>query len=89
MIKNKKVGHRATNSVSGKTLAEDIYSVAGNTTLPSYQGEEDEVDSFTSSTYSAAEGNIMDAWRGSEPLVSLDATLPVNIFGFVKRLYIA
>ena len=34
--KNKKVGARATESVSGKTFAEDMYSVAGNTTLPSY-----------------------------------------------------
>lgn len=47
--KNKKVGHRATNSVSRKSFAEDVFSVAGNTTLPSYQGEEDEVDSFASS----------------------------------------
>ena len=37
VTENKKVGHEATNSVSGKTLAEDIFSVAGNTTLPSYQ----------------------------------------------------
>ena len=49
---NKKVGDRATNSVSGKTLAEDVFSVAGDTTLPSYQEEGDEVDSFVSSTCS-------------------------------------
>ena len=47
---NKKVGNRATNSVSGKTLTEDVFSVADNTTTPSYQEEEeDEVDSFASS----------------------------------------
>ena len=61
VTKNKKVGHRATHSVSGKTFAEDVFSVAGNTTLPSYQGEEDEVDGFASSTYSSAVGNTMDA----------------------------
>jgi len=67
VTKNKKVGHRATNSVSGKILAEDIYSVAGNTTLPSYQGEDDEVDSFASSTCSVAEENTMDAGGGRKP----------------------
>ena len=33
--KNKTVGCRVTNSVSGKAFAEDVFSVAGNTTLPS------------------------------------------------------
>ena len=61
------MGHRATNSVSGKTLAEDICSVAGNTTLPSHQGEEDEVDNFASSTCSVAEENTMDTGRGGKP----------------------
>ena len=37
VTKSKKVGHRSTNSISGKTFAEDIYSMAGNATLPSYQ----------------------------------------------------
>ena len=35
VTKNKKAGHRVTNSVSGKPFAEDVFSVAGNTTLPS------------------------------------------------------
>ena len=37
-------------SCSGKTLAEDVFSVAGDTTLPSYQDEGEEVDSFVSTT---------------------------------------
>ena len=49
VTKNKKVGNRASNSVSGKPPAEDGFSVAGNTTLPSCQVEENETDSFTSS----------------------------------------
>ena len=40
VTKNKKVGHRATNSVIGKTFAEDFSEV--------------EVDSFVSSAYSVA-----------------------------------
>lgn len=49
------MGLRATNSVSGKTLVEDVFSVAGATTLPSYQDEGEEEDSFASSTCSVAD----------------------------------
>ena len=48
----KKAGEREVNSVSGRTLADDIYSVAGNTTVPVDRegGEnEDGEDSFNSS----------------------------------------
>ena len=65
--KNKKLGYRATNSGSGKTLAEDIYSVAGNTSLPIYQEGEDEVDNFASSTCSVAEENTTNAGGGGKP----------------------
>ena len=57
------MGDRATNLVSGKTLAEDVFSVAGNTTLPSYQEEGDEVDSFVSSTCSV----VAEEATGTEP----------------------
>ena len=64
---NKKVGNRATKSVSGKTLVEDVFSVAGNTTLPSYQEEGDEVDSFASSTCSVVAEEAMCTKPGSTP----------------------
>ena len=60
MMPNKKVGNRASNSVSRKTLAEDVFSVAGDTTLPSCQVEEDETDSFASSVCSVAKDDDMD-----------------------------
>ena len=50
--KNKKTRAGATNSVSGKAFTEDVFSVAGNTTIPSYQEDAEEVDSFASSLYS-------------------------------------
>ena len=49
VTKGKKVGERASGSVSGQTFAEDMFSVAGNTTMPDYQREAEEVDSFASS----------------------------------------
>jgi hypothetical protein len=58
--KKKKAGPRAAESVSGKTFADDIYSVAGNTTLPSYK-EAEEDDSFTSSISSLCDEGGMDA----------------------------
>ena len=61
VTENKKVGQRATNSVSGKTFAEDVYSVAGATTLPSHRDEEEDEDSFMSSIESVA---------GEEPAVA-------------------
>ena len=60
---NKKVGNRATNSVSRKTLVEDVFSVAGNTTLPSYQEEGEEVDSFVSTTCSV----VVEEAAGAKP----------------------
>ena len=36
-------------NMSGKTFARDVFSVAGNTTLPSYQAAAEEEDSFASS----------------------------------------
>ena len=36
VTEGKKVGARAAESVSGRTFAKDMFSVAGNTTLPSY-----------------------------------------------------
>ena len=46
---NKKAGEREVSSVSGKTLAEDICSVAGDTTVPVQKGsnaDEEYADSF-------------------------------------------
>ena len=40
--------------------------MAGNTTIPSYQGEEDETDSFVSA-YSVAEDKVMDTETSSAP----------------------
>ena len=57
--KNKKVGNRASNSINGKTIAEDIFSVASDTTLPNCQVEEDETDSFASSVYSVTKDDDM------------------------------
>ena len=54
-------------SCSGKTLAEDVFSVAGDTTLPSYQEEGDEVDSFVSSTCSVVVEEATGAKPGSTP----------------------
>ena len=58
--KNKKVGNRASNSLSGKTIAEGVFSVAGDTTLPNCQVEEGETDSFASSVCSVAKDDNMD-----------------------------
>ena len=69
VTENKKVGQRATNSVSGKTFAEDVYSVAGATTLPSHRDEEEDDDSFMSSIESVAGEEPAEA----EPRVALPA----------------
>ena len=66
VTKNKKVGNRASNSVSEKTLAEDDFRVAGNTTLSSYQVEEDETESFESSVRSVAKDDDMDTGGGGK-----------------------
>ena len=63
--KDKKVGVRVTASVSGKTLAEDVYSMAGGATLPSYQDEAEEVDSVALSVVSVPEQNAMNT-EGSD-----------------------
>ena len=50
VTQEKKVGNRAAQSVSGQTFAEDVFSVAGETTIPDHQVEgEDESGSFASS----------------------------------------
>ena len=69
VTENKKVGQRATNLVSGKTLSEDVFSVAGATTLPSYQDEGEEDDSFVSSTCSV----VVEEATGAEPKGALPA----------------
>ena len=58
--KHKKVGARATASVSGKTFAGDVYSMAGDTTLPSYQNEAEESDSVASSVETVDEQNAIE-----------------------------
>ena len=60
MSKNKKVGARATNSVSRKTFAEDVYSAAGDTTIPSYKEGDEKVDSIALLVYSVANNNATE-----------------------------
>lgn len=69
VTEDKKVGQRATNSVSGKTFTEDIYSFAGATTLPSHRDEEEDDDSFMSSIESVVGEEPAEA----EPRVDLPA----------------
>ena len=75
---NKKVGDRDTNFVSEKTFAENVFGIAGNTTLPSCQGEEDETDSFVSSVCSVAKDNVMDTGGRVRPQTEIQTPRHAN-----------
>ena len=67
----KKVGERASGSVSGETFAEDVFSVAGNTTKPDYQNEAEEVDSFASSMDTTWKPEEEDGNKNGQNVVDL------------------